>query len=134
MSISGANTSFVATCTWSGVLQPINQDGSSIFKLGSTIPVKFRLTGASASITNLAAKIYVAKISNGVAGYEYEALTNANADAGNQFRYDPSGQLYIYNWGTKLSGGGLAASEGTWQIRIDLLDGDVHTVIVTLKK
>ena len=126
--------SFNATYTWSGVLQPINQDGSSIFKLGSTIPVKFKLTGASASITNLAARIWVAKVSDGVAGSEFEALTNANADAGNQFRYDPSGQLYIYNWGTKLAGGGLAASEGTWQIRIDLLDGAVHTVIVTLKR
>jgi hypothetical protein len=125
---------FDATYTWSGVLQPINQEGSSIFKLGSTIPVKFQLTGASASITNLAAKIYVAKVSNGAAGNEYEALTNANADAGNQFRYDPAGQLYIYNWGTKLSGAGLIASEGTWQIRIDLLDGAVHTVLVTLKK
>ena len=123
---------FSASYTWSGVLQPINQDGSSIFKLGSTIPVKFRLTGASASITNLAAKIYVAKISNGVAGSEIEASTNAAADAGNQFRYDPSGQLYIYNWGTKLSG---AVSEGTWQIRIDLLDGELdNTVIVTLRK
>ena len=35
--------------------QPINADGSSVFKRGSTIPVKFRLQGASAGITNLAA-------------------------------------------------------------------------------
>jgi uncharacterized repeat protein (TIGR03803 family) len=49
---------------WSDVLQPLNADGSSIFKLGSTIPVKFKLTGACAGITNLIAKIYVAKIDN----------------------------------------------------------------------
>ena len=38
------------TAAWSGVLQPVNADGSSIFKLGSTVPVKFQLTGASAGI------------------------------------------------------------------------------------
>ena len=47
-------------------LQPINADGSSIFKLGSTISVKFKLQGASAGITNLVAKPLVAKISNSV--------------------------------------------------------------------
>src|SRR5205814_1146556 len=39
--------------SWSGVLQPVNADGSSVFKLGSTVPVKFRLTGSSAGITDL---------------------------------------------------------------------------------
>jgi hypothetical protein len=114
--------------SWSEVLQPINKDGSSIFKLGSTIPVKFQLTGASASTSNLVAHIYVAKVSNGVAGVEVEPLTNVNADAGNVFRYDASANQYIFNWGTK----GL--SEGTWQIRIDLGDGATHVVSVSLKK
>jgi len=113
---------------WSDVRQPINVDGSSVFKLGSTIPVKFQLTGASASISNLVALIYVAKVSNGVAGTEVEPATNVNADAGNVFRYDASANQYIFNWGTK----GL--TEGTWQIRIDLGDGVTHIVNVSLRK
>src|SRR5262249_50773245 len=46
-------------------LQPINPDGSSIFK-GSTIPVKFKLTGASASIADLTARLVLSKVSSGV--------------------------------------------------------------------
>ena len=37
------------------MLQPINADGSSVFKAGSTVSVKFQLTGASAGITNATA-------------------------------------------------------------------------------
>src|SRR5438309_8185892 len=39
-----------ARYAWSGVLQPLNPDGSSVFKAGSTVSVKFQLTGASASL------------------------------------------------------------------------------------
>src|SRR5262249_28263436 len=46
--------------------QPINPDGSSIFKSGSTIPVKFQLTGPSAVISNAVARLYVARVSSGI--------------------------------------------------------------------
>jgi hypothetical protein len=117
--------------SWSKLLQPINLDGSSIFKVGSTVPAKFKLTGGSAGVTNLAARIYVAKISNSLAGTELEASATNSPDSGNVFRYDSSTGQYIFNWGTK----GL--TEGAWQIRIDLLDGAPaadRTVIVSLKR
>ena len=120
--------SFAVVYTWSDFLQPINTDGTSVFKLGSTIPVKFRLTDGSASVANLTARIFVAKISNGVIGTETEPFTNVNADAGNVFRYDATAKQYIFNWGTK----GL--SEGTWQIRVDLGDNVLHVVHVSLRK
>ena len=114
--------------SWSHVRQPINVDGSSIFKLGSTVPVKFGLAGGSAGITDLIAKIFVAKVSAGVIGSEVEAVATNNADGGNTFRYDPSADQYIFNLGTK----GL--SQGTWQLRVDLGDGATHTVLLSLKK
>jgi hypothetical protein len=105
--------------------QPINPDGSSIFKCGSTIPVKFSLTGASAGITNLVAHISVARISNGVEGTYVETTSNAAPDGGSLFRY--SGGQYIYNLSTK----GMAT--GTWSIRADLGDGVNHSIIVSLR-
>jgi len=115
--------------SWSGVLQPVNVDGTSIFKQGSTIPVKFKLTNACAANTTLAAKIYVAKVSDSIAGSEAEAISTSAADTGNTFRYDPTANQYIYNLATK------SLSDGTWQIRIDLLDGVPNrTVLVSLKK
>jgi len=109
---------------WSGVLDPINADGSSIFKLNSTIPVKFNLVGDCANDI-ITAHIYVTKITNNVLGDEMEAVSTSAADTGNTFRKAGSG--WIFNLATK----GL--STGTWQIRIDLGDGELHTVNVSLK-
>ena len=111
---------------WSGVLQPVNADGSSVFKLGSTVPVKFQLTGDSAGITNLAARLFLTKLSNGIAGTEVEAESNSAADTGNVFRY--SGGQYQFNLGTRM------LSEGTWRMRIDLGDGALHTVDFSLRR
>lgn len=116
------------THSWSNVLQPIDVDNSSIFKLGSTVPVKFRLTAGSAGVTNLAALLYVAKYSNSVIGDALEAVSTSAADSGNMFRYDSASGQYIFNVSTK------ALSQGAWQIRIDLLDGATHIVLISLKK
>jgi len=106
-------------------VQPINADGSSVFKKGSTIPIKFRLTGASAGITDLVARILVARISNGIAGTDVEPTSNAAPDGGNLFRYD--GGQYIFNLSTK------GMSTGTWSLRADLGDGVAHEVRISLK-
>jgi hypothetical protein len=115
----------------SGFLPPINVDGTSIFKLGSTVPVKFKLTGASAAVTNAGNfQLFVAKVSNGIVGTEMEATTSTPASTGNLFRYDASGGLYIYNMGTK----GAPWSAGTYQLRVDLGDGNPNrTVLISLK-
>ncbi len=111
-----------------GVLQPINNDGSSIFKLKSTIPVKFQLKDANGNYINDAvARIFVKKISNGVNGGEIEAISTSAATEGNLFRYDFSDNQYIFNLGTKT------LSTGTWQIIIRLNDGSEHTVNISLK-
>jgi hypothetical protein len=116
------------TVPWSNVLAPLNADGSSIYKIGSTVPVKFQLTGTAAGITNLTAKLYYAKISNSTPGTEVEAISTSAADTGNQFRYDSTAKQYIFNLSTK------GFSEGTYQLRVDLGDGIAHTVNITSRK
>jgi hypothetical protein len=108
-------------------LQPINPDSTSIFKRGSTVPVKFKLQGASASITDLVAHLYTAKITNSVSGCYVEAASSSAADAGNTFRYDSVARQYIFNLSTK------ALTVGTWSLRADLGDGVEHTVNVSLR-
>jgi len=95
------------------MLQPIDADGLSIFKLGSTIPVKFKLTGTCAGNPNFIAHISVALVSNNIVGSDIEAISTSAADTGNTFRYDPTNDQYIFNLATK----GLSA--GTWQIFIN---------------
>jgi hypothetical protein len=122
------------TYAWSGALQPINggstpeySDDISIFKLGSTVPVKFTLTDASAGTSGAEAKLYAAKVTNEVVGTEVETTSTATASSGNLFRYDASSGQYVFNWSTK----GLTA--GTYQLRIDLADGATRTVRVSLR-
>jgi len=126
-----AGTCTAATYSWSGVLQPINADGSSIFKLGGTVPTKFRLTGPCTGISTLTFKIFIAQVSGSVLGTELEPTSTSAADTGNTFRY--SGDQYIFNLATKT------LSAGTWQIRIAQYSGSTElvtlgTVNVSLKK
>jgi hypothetical protein len=114
------------TYSWSGFLQPINADGTSVFKLGRTVPIKFQLTGASAGITNAKATFSYTKVASS-AGSVNEAVSTATADTGNTFRYDPTSNQYIFNWNTK----GLTT--GSYQIKVDLGDGVNRTVIVGLR-
>lgn len=119
--VGTASFSVKVTFDWSGVLSPLSPDGSSVFKLGSTIPVKFRLTGASAAITDLVAKGSVTAI---VGGLDVAA---ASRPASGQFRYDPTAGKYVLGLGTR----GLTA--GVWQLRIEMGDGVERTVRFSLK-
>jgi hypothetical protein len=127
--ICNAGSCIGTNFSWSGVLQPINSDGTSIFKLGSTIPVKFRLTGACTHNPNLIAQINLAKISNSIVGDYLEATSTSAANSGSTFRYDATGDQYIYNLATK------PLSPGTWQIAINLGDGSGNrlTPLISLK-
>jgi len=111
-----------------GILQPINPDGSSIFKLGSTVPVKFQLWDANGVfVTNAVARIFVTKTSNGVTGVVTEAVSTSAATTGNLFRYSSDGNQYIFNLNTK------PLSTGTWEIRIVLDDETTKSVSFSLK-
>src|SRR5262249_4521400 len=123
--LSGAIT--LINAAWSGVLQPLNADGSSVFKAGSTIPVKFQLLDTGACPGNLTATLPHAKVSDGVAGPVNEADSTSAATTGNQFRYDGTSGQYVFNWSTK----GLTS--GTYELQINLGDGVIRTVRLGLK-
>lgn len=113
------------TYPWAGFLQPMKNDGISVFKTGSTVPVKFALKGAAGPITDATARLSFTKLTSRVEGTYLEATSTAAATTGSLFRYD--GSQYIFNWSTK----GLAA--GTYRVKADLGDGVTHTAQVSLK-
>ena len=110
--------------SWSGLLSPIVDGGT--YRLGRVLSLKFRLTGASAGVTNLAAHLTLYKISNGAAGTPIDADSAGNADSGNQFRYDASTGTYEFNLSTKN------LSVGTWLLMIDFGDGTQRTATISL--
>ena len=90
--------------------------------------MKFKLTGVSAAIGDLTARLSVAKVAAGVTGTDLEASSNWAANDGDLFRYDAAARQYVFNLSTKpLSG-------GTWSLRADLGDRITHQINVSLKK
>jgi len=118
---------FSVLYNFSGFMPPISNDGSSVFKLGSTVPVKFQLTGAGgAGVSTAVAHLTVQMLSNGIPiGDPIDATATGSSDAGDLFRYD--GAQYIYNLSTK------PLTKGLWQLQVLLDDGTVHTVTIGTK-
>ena len=113
---------------FSGLQQPVNADGSSIFKLGSTVPVKFGLFHTDGtSISTAVARVYIAKVSNQVVGTELESTSSSQASTGNEARWDGIAQQYVFNMSTR------PLDRGTWRLRIALDDGKSYSVLVSLR-
>jgi hypothetical protein len=103
------------------ILQPINPDGSSTFKLNSTIPVKIKLTGASAGTSGAVITQSVSKLSDNVWGDGLEGTSTATPHSGNQLRYDATNDQYIFNLATRPLG------TGTFRVTLDLGGGKTET-------
>jgi PKD domain len=106
----------------SGILPPFNANGTSNFKLGSTTPVKIKVLDCDGvSVSNLSPDVSLKKYDPNPDGDVNEVVSSSAADTGNQMRYDPSGQQYIFNLSTKLSGFGigvpLTPSPGTYEVK-----------------
>ena len=112
-------------CDWGAPFSLSSKD----FKKTSTIPVKFQLRDANgAFVANAVANLFLSKVSTGLEGTQLVALSTSKADAGNQFRYDPASNQYIFNLGTS------AMSVGTWRLKILLNDGKSYVVDISIKK
>jgi lysophospholipase L1-like esterase len=112
---------------YGGLQQPVNVDGSSIFKLGSAVPLKFKLTDFGAQLISGAnATVSVAKVSNAVEGDFVEADPKGSSSTGNVFSQDGDGQ-YHYNLDTKT------LSMGTWSVKVALDDGVEYRTQISLR-
>jgi hypothetical protein len=87
----------------SAIQPPVNVDGSSVFKYGSTVPVKVRITDCTGSpVPGLAPRIGTEKVS-GLAPTDAvnETASTSAADATGVMRYDAASGQYLYNWSSK---------------------------------
>ncbi|HEX4687644.1 MAG TPA: PxKF domain-containing protein [Nocardioides sp.] len=116
-----------------GFLQPINDTAhqvgttTSIFKAGSTVPVKLVLKNAAGTVVQPASTpewMSPVKGSSTSAPVD-ESMYSAPADSGAAFRSD--GGQWIYNWKTPSSGGNY------WRIGVKLDDGQTYYVNIGLR-
>jgi hypothetical protein len=89
--------------TLSGILAPFNSDGSSVFKYGSTVPVKVKITDCHGNpVANLAPVIGWSMSSTATPTDAInEPVSTSAADTTGVMRFDPTAGQYIYNFATK---------------------------------
>ncbi len=104
------------------VLQPINTppQALSVFKGGSTIPVKFRVCDANGVSIGTAGVVtsnpFACTISGNTGSPVDETINSTTPDT--NFRWDSTNQQWIFNWGTK----GLPAGGKLYSCAITLND------------
>ncbi|HVF06123.1 MAG TPA: HYR domain-containing protein [Frankiaceae bacterium] len=122
---------------FSGFLQPVNdtahQTGvsQSKFRLGSTVPLKFTLGTLGGGSVQQAGSPAFAKAYRGAAcdsATSVETPPEASSTTGTTYRWDSTGQQYIYNFSTK----GLTAGE--WRVWAQTGDGQSHYVDLCLTR
>jgi hypothetical protein len=133
--ISTQTGTYKVTYRFDGFLQPINdtahQTGltTSVFKAGSTIPVKFQLKNAAGNaVQSATAPIWLTPVLGAKMSMPVdETAVTVSADSGSTYRYDATAQQYIYNWKTPNTGGNYH------QIGVKLDDGQIYFVNIGLR-
>jgi len=135
---AGNTTTVTGTYTVSyrfdGFLQPINDTAhqigisTSVFKAGSTIPVKFQLKDATgATVPSGTAPVWLAPAKGSAMSAPVdETVYAATADSGSSYRFDPTGQQFSYNWKTGTGG-------NYWRVGVRLDDGRIYYVNIALR-
>ncbi len=119
---SGADSSNSVTVDYTvvggGILPPINQDGTSVFKQKSTIPVKIKLADCDGSYpSDLAPEISVEQISAAAPPVSInEPISTSAADTTGVMRFSLSDNQYIYN----LAANQLADSAATYRVIVSV--------------
>ena|SRR2546427_2667502 len=83
------------------ILQPVNADGTSVFKQGSTVPLKFMVFDAncdSIGTPGVVSGFTLVSATMGASALD-EAIVSTTPDTA--FRWDPTGQQWIFNLSTK---------------------------------
>jgi hypothetical protein len=115
-----AAAGFATKNTPSAIMQPINAAGTrSVFKLGSTIPVKITVTGCDGlTVSNLTPTVTLYKLDGVPNPGDLETATATVATNGLNMRW--SDTQYIYNLSTKLSQQyGTALAAGSYRVAVN---------------
>lgn len=134
------SASYNVNYRFDGFLQPINDTAhttycgnpcvASIFKGGSTVPVKFQLKDANGVVVQSASlPVWLTPVKGGFTSAAIDESTFSDlATSGTTYRFDSTGPQYIYNWGTKGFTTGFF-----WRIGVTLDDGQTYYVYIGLR-
>jgi hypothetical protein len=119
---------------WDGFRQPItdtaHQQGTvSMFKAGSTVPVKYQVKKADGTVVQGSPGSWIVPAKGAVS---FAPLSDDGAslaaDSGSAYRWDSVDRQYIYNWGTAKTD---ANKQFTIGVKLD--DGQVYSAVIGLR-
>lgn len=123
LTITYVNSGMCAGDVGHQIRQPINADGSSVWKQGSTVPAKFAVcdaNGISIGTAGVVTAFNLSQIINGTVTTNVdEAPVSTTPDT--SFRWDPTGQQWIFNISTKSAP--VNKANQTYVFQITLNDG-----------
>jgi hypothetical protein len=102
------------------ILQPINADGTSVFKQGSTVPAKFRVCDANGNSIGTAGVVAAFRLTQTINGTA-TTVVNEPVDSttpGTDFRWSATDQQWVFNMSTKTLKAGY-----TYVYTVSLNDG-----------
>ena len=114
-------------------LQPLDDNSVTLVKRGRAVPVKFQLfdcDGTTPITTGNHTISVVFQAGCTPAGTVDVDDAGLSGDNGDNFRYDPTGQLWIFNLKTNTSYG----LGDTYKITATLDDETTHDVLIGIKK
>jgi hypothetical protein len=123
-----------------GFLQPVDDTGRlsicgspcpiSIFRGGSTIPIKFQLEDANGNIVQSASlPIWITPVQGAATNLSINTSNyKGPGTSGADYTYNVTGQQYEFDWNTKGYATGYL-----WIIGAQLDDGQTYTVTIGLK-
>jgi hypothetical protein len=99
-------------------LAPIDANGQSLFKLGSTVTVAFQLTDANgANMTSASATIALSQLSATPHGTDAKPVCNTKPTSGSAFVYNATTKQYVFYLGT------ATLTAGDYKVTASLDDG-----------
>jgi hypothetical protein len=117
---AGASATVSLLYNTSGILQPVNADGTSNFKLGRVIPVKTRVSDCNNHpVGSLTLTVSLTKLGDS-GGEVNEVVSSSSADTGDTMRFSSGDSMYIFNLSTKLSqfNGGQDLTPARYRLKI----------------
>jgi hypothetical protein len=118
--------SYVVLLNMGAIQAPFNSDGSSVWKYGSTLPVKVKITDCqNHSVPGLAPRVGASMISSTAPSASIdETASTSSADTTGVMRYDASAGQYIYNFASKV----LSDPSAIYYMKVKGTDADGNLV------
>ncbi len=103
LTITYASTGYCLTSVGHQVLQPINPDGTSVFKQKSTVPAKFRVCDANGASIGTPGVVSSFKLIQKISGTEVDTVNEPvdSTTPDTVFRWSATDQQWIFNINTK---------------------------------